>query len=457
MFSRKTTFITAALEAALVVAVSLGILLVPFTVLWAVENNATIDWMAAYRASVDIWLAAHGVPIQVTAQVIAGVSVPGFVLAIAPLGYSAIMLAMTFRMGQRLANSKTLWPGWLGAVAVYGVASLLLSDSAKHELATPDVRLGAYLPTFVFALVLVASSLFAKPVDLGIQNAPMAKEREQFRNWLKSSWEDLGWWANVVTPPAVRAGTAIVVMLLGFSSVVLALMLAVNWIEVIRLYESLQLTLLGGVLVTVGQILFLPNFVVYAADWFTGAGFAIGTGSSATPLGTNLGPIPSLPILASLPTGHLSLGLLAIAVPMIAALVATISIKAHAGAMRYEFASHISAALSLGIPVAIVAALEFLVVNLLARGAIGPGRLADVGGNPLTTAAALFAEVAVVSTIAAFYTASPEAPDTHLIERARTTVVSRVPNTQKPSKPMTSTPVDEFYDVGQSGFEPEER
>jgi DNA-binding phage protein len=469
VFSRRTTFFTTLLEAALAVAVSLGVLLVPLTVLWVAENNSTLDWMASYRASADIWLAAHGLPIAITEQTIAGVAAPAFVLQMLPLGFTAIIVGLAFRMGQRLATSAVLWPGWVAGIGVYGAASLMLTTSSKHALAAADANIGVFLPPVLFGAVLILSSVFAKPADLGVTNLPTARERRLVQNWLRERWEGLGWWANVVAPPALRAGTAVVVIMLGFAALTLALLLGFNWIEVIRLYESMQLTLLGGILLTVGQLAFLPNFVVFTADWFTGVGFAIGTGSSVSPLGTNLGPLPSLPIFAALPTHSLSAGILAVLVPVVAAIVATLSVKNHAADLRFEFASPLSAALSLGIPVALVAALEFLFINLLARGALGPGRLADVGGNPLTNAAALFAEVAVVATIAAFYSASPDAPDGHLLERAKASVAS-VKNIAKPAAKPKADSTD-IYDTASttsapavpaaptvpsaSGFEPE--
>ena len=153
MFSRRTTFFTTLLEAALAVAVSLGVLLVPLTVLWVAENNSTVDWMAAYRASADIWLAAHGVPIAITEQTIAGVSAPAFVLQILPLGFTAVILGLAFRMGQRLATSAVLWPGWLGGIGVYGTASLLLTTSSKHALASADANLGVFLPPVLLSLI----------------------------------------------------------------------------------------------------------------------------------------------------------------------------------------------------------------------------------------------------------------------------------------------------------------
>jgi hypothetical protein len=416
------------------------------TLLWAVENNSTVDWTAAYRTAADFWLAAHGVHISVPAQTIAGVEAPDFTISMIPLGLTALIIGLAFRIGQRLATSQVLWPGWVAIALVYGGFSLLISNTVKSPLAAPDSVQGTFIPPLVFVVVALLSSIFAKPADLGVAHLQPAKERLVVRAWVNQRWEALGWWANVVLPPALRAGTAIAVSLIGVSAVTLALQLAFNWIEVIRLYESMQLTLLGGILLTVGQIVFLPNFVLFGADWFTGAGFAIGTGSLVSPLGSQLGPLPALPIFAALPAGELSFGMIAIAIPVVAAIVATLRIRSHAAEMRFEFASPITAALSLGIPVALVAALELLLANLLTRGSIGPGRFADVGGNPLTTAAALFVEVALVSTIAAFYTASPDAPDSHLVERAKASVARFARTEEKVDIPEPSAG---------SGFEPE--
>jgi hypothetical protein len=434
VFSRKAIFVTAALEAALAVAVGLGILLVPFTILWLTENNASVDFMAAYRAAADTWLAAHGVHIIVPAQKIAGIAAPDFVLSIIPLGLGAIVFGTAYRVGRRLAATQQLWPGWAGAFAVYLGFSLLITTTAKSDLAFPVVAQGTYQPAVLWTLVTMASSLFARPIDLGVAHLPEAPERILVRARLFKFVDGLGWWYRAVSTPAYRAGTAVVASLLGFSGLVIALSLAFNWIEVIRLYEGMQLTLLGGILLTVGQIALLPNFVVLGADWFTGVGFSIGTGSLVSPLGSQLGPMPAFPIFAALPAGTLSFGMIAIAVPVVAAFLATLRVREHAEAMRFEFASAFNAALSLGLGIGVVAGLEMVVLNLVAGGAIGPGRFADFGGNPWLTGLVVFLETAVVSTLAAFYSAKPEAPDAHLIDRVRQPL--RKP--EQPAEPAAS-------------------
>jgi hypothetical protein len=199
----------------------------------------------------------------------------------------------------------------------------------------------------------------------------------------------------------------------------LSLLLAFGWTDVIRLYEGLQLTLLGGVMVTLGQIAILPNLVVYSADWLTGAGFALGQGSLVSPLGTQQGPLPAIPVLAALPPGQLSFGMVAIAVPVILAFLSTVGIRKYSDMIRFEFASATSAAVSLGLSIGFVAAVEMAVLNLVASGGIGPGRFQLVGGTWWLVALAIFVETSLASIFAAFYVARPEAPDQAVIQRAR--------------------------------------
>jgi hypothetical protein len=448
VFNRRTTFLTAALEAALAVAITFGLLLVGLSLLWVTENNASVDWMAAYRTAADIWLGAHGVAINVAAQTIAGVKTPAFTLSLYPLLLTAGIAALAFRSGQRLATSVQLWPGWVGTALVYGGFSTLIANTSVHQLAAADSARGTFQPVAVYLLVQIAASLFARPASLGVANPPVASERERLRRWIQQRWDGAGWWINVVLPPALRAGTAVVVSLIAVSALSIALSLAFNWVEVIRLYEGLQLSLFGGALLTFGQLAYLPNFVVFGADWFTGAGFAVGTGSLVAPTGTTLGPIPALPIFAAIPPESMAFGLTALAVPIVAAVFATLSIKAHAANMRFEFANPISAALSLGIPVALVAALELFVLNLVAGGGMGPGRLQDVGANIWVASLVIFAEVAVAATAAAFVSTRPEAPDHRVIERAKTPLSRQTNYT-------TELPVEQRPHSQVSGFEPE--
>jgi hypothetical protein len=109
--------------------------------------------------------------------------------------------------------------------------------------------------------------------------------------------------------------------------------------------------------------------------------------------------------------------MIAIAVPLVGAFLATILVRRYADAIRFEFASAWSAAISLGISIGVVAAVLIGTLAALASGGVGPGRLQVVGVNPILIAGVLFIEVALVASLAAFFSARPDRPDQNLAQR----------------------------------------
>lgn len=415
--NRRLTFLVAAFEALVVAGIGLGILLLPLTVVWLFENDPTIDWLVPFRASADIWMMAHGTRLVVPAGAFGSTEVPQFVVSMIPLGISLVIAHLANRMGRRLTSALELWPAWLAAVLVYGGISFFLSTVAYNEFVYPVTWQGTFLPPAFLLFFILIGSLFGKRQAFGeAASLPEPVERAWVSDFLARKFNGLHWAIRAVSAPALRAGTGVVVILLAVAAVFIALMLAINWIQVIRLYEGLQVSFLGGVMITAGQLAILPNLVVFGASWLTGVGFQIGTGSLISPVATVVGPLPALPITSALPVGELSFGMIALLVPLVGAFVATILIRRHADEIRFEFASAWSAAITLGLSIAFVAAVEFGLLALLASGGVGPGRLQTVGVNPLLAAGVLFVEVAVVSTLAAFFSARPDAPDHPLVQ-----------------------------------------
>jgi hypothetical protein len=197
------------------------------------------------------------------------------------------------------------------------------------------------------------------------------------------------------------------------------MLLMLNWVEVIRLYQSLQLSFFGTVTVSFGQLALMPNIIALANSWLTGVGFSVGDGSMVSPLGTELGPLPAIPMLAALPVGASSFGIVFILVPLLCAFGATLLIKSHTAELRFAYASATSAAIALGVAIGFVAAVEMWIMADFSGGSIGPGRMAVVGANPWLVAGVTFVEVTVASVLAAFFSARPEAADRELIQKVR--------------------------------------
>ena len=416
--NRRLTFLVAAFEALVVAGVGLGLLLIPLTVVWLFENDPTIDFLVPLRASADIWMMAHGTRLVVPAGVFGAAEFPQFVVSMIPLGLTLVIAHLANRMGGRLTSAVELWPAWVAAALVYGGISMLLSLVAYNKFVYPVAWQGTFFPPAFLLLFVILGSLFAKRQAFGEAAAlPEPAERVWVRNFLQRKFNNWHWAIRAVSAPAFRAGTGVVAILLAVSSVFIAIMMAINWIQVIRLYEGLQVSFLGGVMITAGQLAILPNLVVFGASWLTGVGFQIGAGSLISPVATVVGPLPALPITSALPIGELSFGMIAILVPLVGAFVATILIRRHSDEIRFEFASAWTAAITLGLSIAVVASVEFGVLAMLASGGVGPGRLQVIGVNPLLAAGVLFVEVAVVSILAAFFSARPDAPDHPLVQK----------------------------------------
>jgi hypothetical protein len=267
---------------------------------------------------------------------------------------------------------------------------------------------GVVFPTLLFFLFQFLGSVFGRPDELFDGDVlDQAPERDRIRRALNDFRLQMHWSIRSLIVPALRAGTSITVMLLMVSAFVIAILIGFSWIDITRLYESVQVSILGAVVLTAGQLALLPNLIIFGAAWFTGVGFSIGTGSLISPLGSQVGPLPAVPLLGALPVGRLDFGMIAIAVVLIAAFIATLSIRRSADEIRFEFATAWSAAISLGLSIALVTSFQLGLLALLASGGAGPGRLSQIGINPWLLMLISFVEVFVVATLAAFFSARP--------------------------------------------------
>jgi hypothetical protein len=153
----------------------------------------------------------------------------------------------------------------------------------------------------------------------------------------------------------------------------------------------------------------LPNLIGFGAAWVSGAGFAIGAGSYVSPLASQLGPLPALPVFAAIPTAGLERGIIFALVPTISALIATLMVRKSLDRMRWEFATSFSAATVLSLLSALTSASLAFILALLASGSLGPGRFVEVGISPWVFAGVIFVEVLVPVFLVSLVVARPHA------------------------------------------------
>lgn len=394
---------------ALVVAFGVVAVLIGGTTLsWWLDSGMTDDWVSSFRNGLNIWFAMHGVGINFAASTFGSLEVPAFVIASFPLGAILLVFGLGWRAGKRLFGSTELWPAWLSAAAAYaGFSALLLALAATKEV-SPDPVAAYFLPTAIYVGGVVSGSLFGATPKTAVRLAP-AMERMAGRAWLEGLSARVNWVVGSLASPALRAGTGFVFVMQAISAVVVALLIGFNWLGVIQLFEQLQGGVFGGFAATLLQLAFLPNLTFFASTWLSGVGFAIGTGSSVSPLGTALGPIPTVPVLGALPVGDSSIGMIVLLVPILVALFVTVAVKKYTGDARHNFATPLSASIAMGLSIGFVAAFEMMILAFVTRMAIGPGRMQDIGADPLWVFVWIFLEVAPIAFLASFYAARPTA------------------------------------------------
>lgn len=394
--NRALSFAIAALQALIIMASVLGLVVAPLTIAWFVEGDGSVPWIATVQVAAYAFFLSVGVPVQVTAGEIVGIAHDGFTLSFLPLGLTLMMALMIIRIGHRLSSASSLWPAWLGGGFAFGGASYLLSLLVSNEAVLVGEWDPLFFPAVFFAGLLFVSSVSGKRFELvSGSNPEEAPERIWVREKVKNLLSNIHWSISTSAIPAMKIGTSVVVALILFSSIFIASALAFGWVEVLRLYQALSLSLLGGLMVTIGQLALLPNLIVYGAAWISGAGFSIGVGSYVSPLASQLGPLPALPIFAALPTAGFDRGILLALIPVISALIATLVVRKSTDRMRWEFATAFSAASVLSLLSALVAASLSFILAVLASGSLGPGRFFEVGINPVSFAGVVFVEVLI--------------------------------------------------------------
>jgi hypothetical protein len=159
-----------------------------------------------------------------------------------------------------------------------------------------------------------------------------------------------------------------------------------------------QAGVLGGVALTVVQLALLPTLVIWAASWLVGPGFAIGVGSTVSPIAVTLGPLPAVPVLGALPAEPSPLGFVTLLVPVLAAFAGAIALRPRLMA-RLGDAPLWPWALATASVAAVVAGIAMAFLAFVAAGSAGPGRLAVVGPDPGTVGLWMFAETLIGATL----------------------------------------------------------
>lgn len=411
-----------ALETAQAAIISALVVVAPIVAVWATAGFQNGQFEVLARLAGQSWLLVHGVPLELAGAGPQAATHGGTgVLSLIPLGLTLIPFLLAWRAGRRLARASytdQLWQALLGSWVVYGAFGAATGFVCRNADVVINLWYAMLVPLVPYGLGMVIGArreAGSWSRLIGVDAVDWISRTSQHSRWAGS------YFASVA-----KAGFVAVVSALALAAALLAVDLFIHWNLVVSVYEALDAGPVGGAALTIAQLGFLPNLVVFALAWTSGAGFAMGVGSQVGPLGTAVGPLPSIPVLAAIPSGPLDYAFVAMIVPVLAGVMAGwwflregenhfdewLAIKVHA---RW-FTATVST-LALGALAGVAAGLPTLCLAWVARGSAGVGRLTAIGPDPLWTGLWVAAEVAAGVVIG--YAAGP------WLEREKSTAVER--------------------------------
>ena len=308
------------------------------------------------KLATELWLLGHG----------AGALIGATTITLMPLGLTALLILIAS-----------------GLAGVAARQAVLAHESDDLPLEVRQRLLPRLVLSFTGTYVGTVGSvafLFSTPAQ--VAKALLGAAILAGLSSLVSVSKVVGWdamrtwplWAKRV-PMAAAAGVTTVV--LGGS---LALMTALyqGRGRITELSTSLGADPVGGFVLVLGELAYLPNLVLWATSWVLGAGISMGDGSMISPTVTQLGLLPAIPVFGAVPTEPSGRWVMVawLLVGVAAGVLAAWTAVAPRRRARFDETSLIG-----GLAV-VVAGAAVTVVAVLSRGNLGFGRLVGMGPQP---------------------------------------------------------------------------
>lgn len=354
---------------------------------WATKGFGDMEFSSVAAMSAHLWLLIHGVPLDLAAAFGASAGT----MTLVPLGLSILPLLLCYRSGRRLARAS--YEGEFLIPVLSGSVTYALISSAMYGWASPHPQPLQALNAALVPLGIVVAGLMwggyreARSLSrmVGVDTAEQISQMSQYSRWAGSYA-----WA------VVRAAVVAFVALIGLGAVLLGIGILAGWSQIVATYQELHAGAVGDTAVTLLQLGFLPNLVIYAIAWSTGAGFSFGAGTSVGLTSSDAGTLPMLPILGAVPESMGTAGLVGLLVPLTAGAIAGwwflregedhldewVALK-----VPFRPLSALISAVVLGVMTGILTSFGALWLGWISYGSLGIGRFTEVGAEPLTFAA----------------------------------------------------------------------
>ncbi|GAA5200022.1 cell division protein PerM [Microbacterium jejuense] len=446
---RLIVALLSAVDAAIAAAVGLAATLAPLTLLWVFGFGGGADWGVLWHAGVSVWQLGNLVPLHITlppeylAATGIDASAASFVLSLAPLAFATFTAIFAARSGARASHADAWIVGVVTSTAVFGALTTVAAFTGANEVAGVARWQAILFPTLVFALPAVLAALVTEWREAGSGAVARVRDRVEAQ---PHGWSE--------APALIARGGAVTVTgLVGAGALVLGVSLFARAGQIVALFQASSVDPAGSVVITLGQLAYLPTLVVWALAFVAGPGFAVGTGTAVSPAGTQVGVLPGIPALGVVPESTTTWLLLLALIPVgIGALAGWIArsrlvgpaapragasvaprpqpassrfddgrtaalsgllsasgdedpdagpedVEPDAGRHGHDGDEPIAARLVIALGIAVVSAAAAALLSFAASGSLGPGRLSEFGPQPGPVALAVGIEVLIGAAI----------------------------------------------------------
>jgi hypothetical protein len=233
---------------------------------WATAGSTSGNTSDPIRATAWLWLASHCVPFLLHSQSAISASVQVGQLSQLPL---TALLFPLWALRRSFGKVREILPHGFGAQLIfalwYALFATLLALASYSDQVSASIF---YVPAFTFLFALAATSTLAA--------SALAYLKFALNGFLA---------------------------LLGVAALIYSVSLAEHWSIVKSIGIVITPGIFGGLLFTLIQILYLPNFAIATLGYLTGAGFTFGAHTQIAPTHFQLNGISAIPALGALPTG----------------------------------------------------------------------------------------------------------------------------------------------------------
>ncbi len=332
---RLIVALLASVDAVIAAAVGLAVTLAPLTLLWVFGFGGGADWGVLWHSAVSVWQLGNLVPLAITlppdylAATGIDAGAASFVLSLAPLAFAAFTVIFAARSGARASHADAWLTGVLTSSAVFAILTTGAALTGANDVARAEPWQAILVPTLLFAVPAFVAAVVTEWSEAG--SGAIARLRDSVEA-APHGWGEV--------PALVARGTAVVVVgLVGLGAAVGAVALFTRAGQIVALFQAGDVDPLGAIVITLAQLAYVPTLAVWGMSFVAGPGFAVGTGTSVSPAGTQVGVVPGLPALGAVPESTTSwlllLALLPIALGALAGWIAR-SRLLHAGGASHR-------------------------------------------------------------------------------------------------------------------------